>query len=291
MTERRSLRTLFVTLGLTVLAFAPSANAQERTIPRSLAEMKLSFSSVVKRATPAVVNVYAARTVEVRNPMFDDPMFRRFFGAPGNIPREQMQRSLGSGVIVDAERTDHHQQSRGRRRDRGEGVARRQARVRSRDRAEGRPHRPCDPEDQGSQGALPRHRVRQFRRSGGRRSGARDRQSVRRRADRHASASCRRSARTQVGITDYQYFIQTDAAINPGNSGGALVDLSRQAGRHQHRDLLAAGGSHRASASRSRSIWCRWWLRPRAVAAVPSSVRGWAPSCRTSPLRLPRASE
>ena len=46
-------------------------------------------------------------------------------------------------------------------------------------------------------------------------------------------------ARTQVGITDYQFFIQTDAAINPGNSGGALVDLGGQAGRHQHRDLLA----------------------------------------------------
>ena len=46
-------------------------------------------------------------------------------------------------------------------------------------------------------------------------------------------------ARTQVGITDYQFFIQTDAAINPGNSGGALVDHLRQARRHQHRDLLA----------------------------------------------------
>ena len=33
-------------------------------------------------------------------------------------------------------------------------------------------------------------------------------------------------ARTQIGITDYQFFIQTDAAINPGNSGGALVDLA-----------------------------------------------------------------
>src|SRR4051794_5095819 len=32
--------------------------------------------------------------------------------------------------------------------------------------------------------------------------------------------------RTQVGISDYQFFIQTDAAINPGNSGGALVDLN-----------------------------------------------------------------
>ncbi len=46
-------------------------------------------------------------------------------------------------------------------------------------------------------------------------------------------------ARTQVGITDYQFFIQTDAAINPGNSGGALVDMNGKPGRHQHRDLLA----------------------------------------------------
>jgi S1-C subfamily serine protease len=33
-------------------------------------------------------------------------------------------------------------------------------------------------------------------------------------------------ARTQVGVSDYQFFIQTDAAINPGNSGGALVDIT-----------------------------------------------------------------
>ena len=32
-------------------------------------------------------------------------------------------------------------------------------------------------------------------------------------------------ARTQVGVSDYQFFIQTDAAINPGNSGGALVNM------------------------------------------------------------------
>jgi S1-C subfamily serine protease len=33
-------------------------------------------------------------------------------------------------------------------------------------------------------------------------------------------------ARTQVGVSDYQFFIQTDAAINPGNSGGGLIDMS-----------------------------------------------------------------
>ena len=74
-------------------------------------------------------------------------------------------------------------------------------------------------------------------------------------------------ARTQVGITDYQFFIQTDAAINPGNSGGALVDLDGQARRHQHRDLLALGRRRRASASRFPPTWCRsWWPRPRAAA-------------------------
>jgi Do/DeqQ family serine protease len=35
-------------------------------------------------------------------------------------------------------------------------------------------------------------------------------------------------ARTSTGVTDYQFFIQTDASINPGNSGGALVDMSGQ---------------------------------------------------------------
>jgi S1-C subfamily serine protease len=50
-----------------------------------------------------VVNVYAARVVENRNPFMEDPFFRRFFGGGGGgMPREQVQRSLGSGVIVDA---------------------------------------------------------------------------------------------------------------------------------------------------------------------------------------------
>ena len=45
--------------------------------------------------------------------------------------------------------------------------------------------------------------------------------------------------RANVGITQYEDFIQTDAAINPGNSGGALINSRGGAGRHQHRDLLA----------------------------------------------------
>ncbi len=98
------------TAALIVIAAAPfGAGAQERTperrVPSSANELRLSYAPVVRRATPAVVNVYAAKTVAVRNPLFDDPIFRRFFGGPGapGGSGDQVQRSLGSGVLVDAE--------------------------------------------------------------------------------------------------------------------------------------------------------------------------------------------
>ena len=66
----------------------------------SPAELQLSYAPIVQRVQPAVVNVYAAKMVQNHNPLLDDPIFRRFFGVPGQQP-EQMQRSLGSGVMVD----------------------------------------------------------------------------------------------------------------------------------------------------------------------------------------------
>ncbi len=79
-------------------ALCSAAFAQDRRVPASAAELQLSFAPVVKRVAPAVVNVYAARVVENRNPFMNDPLFRQFFGA---VPREQVLRSLGSGVIID----------------------------------------------------------------------------------------------------------------------------------------------------------------------------------------------
>src|SRR5256885_7626529 len=79
---------------------ATPALAQDRRVPASGAELRLSYAPIVQRVQPAVVNVYAAKTVQNRNPLLDDPLFRRFFGVPGQQP-EQMQRSLGSGVMVD----------------------------------------------------------------------------------------------------------------------------------------------------------------------------------------------
>src|SRR5262245_46785140 len=102
----RLLLSALVPLVITGLA-APAA-AQERVVPSSPAQLTLSYAPVVKRVAPAVVNVYAAKTVSNRNPLFDDPLFRRFFGGPDG---PQVQRSLGSGVIVDPAGlvvTNHH---------------------------------------------------------------------------------------------------------------------------------------------------------------------------------------
>src|SRR5262245_14439493 len=90
---------LFAFALIAALSAGPAA-AQDRRVPSSAAELRLSYAPLVKRVAPAVVNVYAARVVENRNPLMDDPVFRRFFGQ--GVPREQVQRSLGSGVIVDA---------------------------------------------------------------------------------------------------------------------------------------------------------------------------------------------
>ncbi|MGQ0384960.1 MAG: Do family serine endopeptidase [Gammaproteobacteria bacterium] len=63
-----------------------------------------SFAPVIKRVSPAVVNISVRGTVaSQRNPFFEDPGFRRFFGLPpDSAPREREFRSAGSGVIVDA---------------------------------------------------------------------------------------------------------------------------------------------------------------------------------------------
>src|ERR1700691_608458 len=95
MTLIRSLAALLVS----VVVAAP-ALAQDRRVPVPPAEIRLSYAPIVQHVQPAVVNVYAAKMVQEHNPLLGDPIFRRFFGVPGQQP-EQMQRSLGSSVMVD----------------------------------------------------------------------------------------------------------------------------------------------------------------------------------------------
>ncbi len=172
--------------------------------------------------TPAVVNVYAARVVENRNPFMNDPLFRQFFGT---VPREQVLRSLGSGVIVDPSGlvvTNYHVI---------EGAS--EVKVALSDKRE------FDAEivlkDEHSdltvlrlKDANEKFPVLDFANSDDLQVGdvvlaIGDPFGVGQTVT-HGIVSA--LARTQVGISDYQFFIQTDAAINPGNSGGALVDLN-----------------------------------------------------------------
>lgn len=185
--------------------------------------MKLSFASVVRRVSPAVVNVYAARVVESRHPLMDDPIFRRFFGQ--GIPREQVQRSLGSGVIVDIAGyivTNNHviegateiKVSLADKREFEADIVLKDSRtdlavLKIKNARERFPALEFGNSDDLQVGDLVLAVGNPFGVG----------QTV-----THGIVSA--LARTQVGITDYQFFIQTDAAINPGNSGGALVDMS-----------------------------------------------------------------
>ncbi|MFN0193398.1 MAG: serine protease, partial [Aestuariivirga sp.] len=93
-----------ILLSLLVLPINPAW--AETATPSSRAEITLSFAPIVRQTAPAVVNVYAKRMVQSqgRRELFQDPFFRRFFGDDGTFgrPRERVQNSLGSGVIVDS---------------------------------------------------------------------------------------------------------------------------------------------------------------------------------------------
>ena len=209
-----------------LLVFAPAvASAQaQRVVPRERGEVMLSYAPVVKRVASAVVNVYASRVEQrPKNPLFDDPIFRQFFGG-GGPPQGRVAQSLGSGVIVDANGlvvTNHHViegmtdvkvSLSDKREFEAEIVLRDQRTDLAVLRIKGGSNFPVL--ELGDSDAL---EVGDFARAVGNPFGVG--QTV-------TQGIVSALARTQVGISDFGFFIQTDAAINPGNSGGALVDLN-----------------------------------------------------------------
>jgi Do/DeqQ family serine protease len=212
-------------VALLLLAALPrhaDAQDQQRQVPSSPAQLQLSFAPIVQRVAPAVVNVYAEHVVENNNPFLADPFFRQFFGM---VPRAQVERSLGSGVIVDPAGlvvTNYHVI---------EGAS--EVKVALADKREFGADIVL--KDQRSdlavlriKGAKEQFPTLAFANSDGLQVGdvvlaIGDPFGVGQTVT-HGIVSA--LARTDVGTSDYQFFIQTDAAINPGNSGGPLVDMN-----------------------------------------------------------------
>jgi len=216
------MKLLLLTLSLSLATSAtPGLAESARAIPSSMSQMQLTFAPVVMRIAPAVVNVYARSIVQApTNPIFSDPMFAQLFGNPQM--RQRVQQSLGSGVIVRADGvilTNNHVVQGGSDivvalSDKREFKAkvllsdpRTDVAVLKIDtHGESLATVPFADSDKIQVGDLVLAVGDPFGVG----------QTV-------TMGIVSALARTQVGATDYQFFIQTDAAINPGNSGGALV--------------------------------------------------------------------
>ncbi|MBA2590186.1 MAG: Do family serine endopeptidase, partial [Alphaproteobacteria bacterium] len=175
-----------------------------------------------KRVVPAVVNVYARTVTQVQaNPFANDPFFSQFFGATPE-QRQRVQQSLGSGVIVRADGlilTNNHVVEGGNEitvalSDKREFKAKvlladprtDLAVLKIDPKGERLPVVPFADSDNVQVGDLVLAIGDPFNVG----------QTV-------TMGIVSALARTQISASDYQFFIQTDAAINPGNSGGALV--------------------------------------------------------------------
>ncbi|MBM0107660.1 Do family serine endopeptidase [Steroidobacter sp. S1-65] len=188
-----------------------------------------SMAPIVKKASPAVVNIATRGTVREqrpRNPLLEDPFFRRFFDAPELGPRERQFQSAGSGVIVDAKNgyiitnahvienadeitvtllDDRQVKAEIVGRDKPSDVA--VLKVPAKNLTE----MPLADSSKAEVGDFVLAIGNPF-------------------ALNHTVTSGIISAlgRSDNNPESYQDFIQTDAPINPGNSGGALVDLKGQ---------------------------------------------------------------
>ncbi|WP_019221653.1 DegQ family serine endoprotease [Bartonella senegalensis] len=196
-------------------------------IPQTQKEIALSFAPLVKKTIPSVVNIYAARQIRARSPFEGDPFFEQFFSRFQNNLPVRKQSSLGSGVIVDARGlivTNYHvikdaseikvALSDGREFE---------SKVMLKDEATDIAVLEID--SKGAQfpvlslGNSDAVEVGDLVLAIGNPFGVG--QTV-------TSGIVSAQARTRVGISDFDFFIQTDAAINPGNSGGALIDMKGQ---------------------------------------------------------------
>jgi Do/DeqQ family serine protease len=189
------------------------------TVVAAVASVPADFTEVAQRATSSVVNISALQVFRAeRSPFFSDPFFREFFGRN----QEERKRSLGSGVVVSRDGvivTNHHVIEHAsqiaittpdRKRHVGRLIGSDPATDIAVIRIEDVPAM-----DALGWGDSAKARVGEYVLAVG--NPFQLNQTV-------TMGIISAVGRSNVGIVDYEDFIQTDAAINPGNSGGALVN-------------------------------------------------------------------
>ncbi len=196
----------------------------DRRIPFGQEEMQLSFAPLVKETAPAIVNVYASKTAkEVQSPFAGDPFFEQFFGRQRQ-PRAQ--NSLGSGVLVDPSGivvTNFHvirnaDEVKVAMSDGREFASKTLLKDESLDLAILKIESP-DPFPVIAIGDSDALQIGDLVLAIGNPFGV---------GQTTTSGIVSALARSHVGVSDFGFFIQTDAAINPGNSGGGLINMSGQ---------------------------------------------------------------
>ena len=209
----------------TLLCLTPLAGLAETRVPTSQAEISLGFAPLVKKAAPAVVNIYAKIVTQgSASPFRGDPFFEEFFRGFGQ-PRPRVQNSLGSGVILSDDGivvSNYHVVGQATDirvvlADRREFTARvllgdkeSDLAILQLEGAEGLPSLALRDSDRVEVGELVLAIGNPFGVG----------QTV-------SSGIVSGLARSGTATGNARgYFLQTDAPINPGNSGGALIDVN-----------------------------------------------------------------
>ncbi|MCL9803285.1 Do family serine endopeptidase AlgW [Pseudomonas sp. rhizo66] len=198
-------------------------NLQQAPQTTSVQQGPVSYADAVTIAAPSVVNLYTTKVInKPAHPLFEDPQFRRFFG--DNSPKQKrMESSLGSGVIMSPEGyilTNNHVTSGADQivvalKDGRETLARVIGSDPETDLAVLKIDLKTLPAI--TVGRSDSIRIGDVALAIGNPFGVG--QTV-------TMGIISATGRNQLGLNNYEDFIQTDAAINPGNSGGALVDAN-----------------------------------------------------------------
>lgn len=213
---------LFAMCCLLLLSPAAIAEQTEKDNTDVLTRFGNAMSKVVEKVKPAVVNISTSKTVKSPQlPFFDDPFFRRFFGDIPSTPQKRKVTNLGSGVIATADGyilTNNHVI------DGADDILVKLADNREyKGRVVGKDSRTDIAVIKINEHNLPtmkwgdsdKLKVGEIVLAIGNPYGLN--QTI-------TMGIVSALGRSGIGITDYEDFIQTDAAINPGNSGGALVN-------------------------------------------------------------------